>query len=69
MSGRPRLNSGSMKSVVMIAYFFPPEGSAGTYRSLRFIRQLVKRRLVPAIDVGGTLQLRKVRSRTFGTHT
>src|SRR5258705_6233121 len=28
--------------VLMIAYFFPPEGSAGTYRSLRFARQLVK---------------------------
>jgi len=26
----------------MIAYFFPPEGSAGTYRSLRFVRQLSK---------------------------
>ena len=31
-----------MKSVVMIAYYFPPEGSAGTYRSLRFVRQLAK---------------------------
>src|SRR5437763_8685656 len=31
-----------MKSVLMIAYFFPPEGSAGTYRSLRFVRQLAK---------------------------
>jgi hypothetical protein len=29
-----------MKHVVMIAYFFPPEGSVGTYRTLRFIRQL-----------------------------
>jgi glycosyltransferase involved in cell wall biosynthesis len=26
----------------MIAYYFPPEGSAGTFRSLRFVRQLVK---------------------------
>src|SRR5437870_12812413 len=31
-----------MKSVVMIAYFFPPEGSAGSFRPLRFIRQLSK---------------------------
>jgi glycosyltransferase involved in cell wall biosynthesis len=31
-----------MKSVVMIAYFFPPEGSAGVYRPLRFLRHLSK---------------------------
>jgi glycosyltransferase involved in cell wall biosynthesis len=31
-----------MKRVVMIAYFFPPEGSAGSYRPLRFVRQLPK---------------------------
>ena len=29
-----------MKSVVMIAYNFPPDGEAGTYRSLRFVRHL-----------------------------
>src|SRR5258705_4732975 len=29
-----------MKSVVMIAHTFPPEGSAGTYRPLRFSRHL-----------------------------
>jgi hypothetical protein len=29
-----------MKSVVMIAYCFPPDGSAGVYRPLRFIRHL-----------------------------
>src|SRR5581483_8023581 len=29
-----------MKSVVMISYIFPPEGNAGTYRSLRFVRHL-----------------------------
>jgi hypothetical protein len=29
-----------MKSVVMIAYFFPPEGCAGVYRPLRFLRHL-----------------------------
>jgi glycosyltransferase involved in cell wall biosynthesis len=31
-----------MKSVIMVAYFFPPEGSAGSYRPLRFVRQLSK---------------------------
>jgi len=35
--------------VLMIAYFFPPEGSAGTYRSLRFARQLVKRSWSPVV--------------------
>src|SRR5262244_1928542 len=29
-----------MKSVVMIAYAFPPEGNAGAYRPLRFARHL-----------------------------
>jgi glycosyltransferase involved in cell wall biosynthesis len=29
-----------MNTVVMIAYFFPPEGSAGSYRPLRFVRHL-----------------------------
>ena len=29
-----------MKSVIMIAYSFPPEGHAGVYRPLRFIRYL-----------------------------
>jgi hypothetical protein len=33
----------------MIAYFFPPEGSAGTYRPLRFARQLVKRNWSPVV--------------------
>ena len=31
-----------MKSALMIAYFFPPEGSAGSFRPLRFVRQLSK---------------------------
>lgn len=31
-----------MKSVLMISYFFPPEGCAGVYRSLRFVRHLSK---------------------------
>lgn len=31
-----------MKSVLMIPYFFPPEGSAGVFRPLRFVRQLSK---------------------------
>lgn len=30
------------KSVVMIAHAFPPEGNAGTYRPLRFVRHLAK---------------------------
>lgn len=29
-----------MKSIVMIAYNFPPDGEAGTYRPLRFVRHL-----------------------------
>jgi len=29
-----------MKSVVMISYCFPPEGTAGVYRPLRFVRHL-----------------------------
>jgi hypothetical protein len=29
-----------MQSVIMIAYFFPPEGNAGVYRPLRFVRHL-----------------------------
>ena len=32
-----------MKSVLMIAYFFPPDGSAGSYRPLRFVRHLAKK--------------------------
>src|SRR5688500_4303846 len=32
-----------MSSVIMIAYFFPPEGNAGTYRPLRFVRYLPTR--------------------------
>jgi hypothetical protein len=38
-----------MKSVLMISYFFPPEGSAGTYRSLRFVRQLTRVGWSPAV--------------------
>ena len=33
-----------MKSVVMIAYDFPPEGNAGAFRPLRFVRHL------PSVD-------------------
>src|SRR5438128_1773964 len=29
-----------MRSVIMIAYAFPPEGNAGAYRPLRFVRHL-----------------------------
>src|SRR5437899_1078208 len=38
-----------MNSVVMIAYFFPPEGAAGSHRPLRFVRQLPKVGWCPAI--------------------
>jgi len=31
-----------MKSVVMIAYYFPPDGGAAVYRPLRFVRRLSK---------------------------
>jgi hypothetical protein len=31
------------KSIVMIAYYFPPEGNAAVYRPLRFLKELVKR--------------------------
>lgn len=31
------------KSIIMIAYYFPPEGNAAVYRPLRFLRELVKR--------------------------
>ena len=31
------------KSVLMISYFFPPEGNAGVYRPLRFLKELVKK--------------------------
>src|SRR5262245_8810132 len=38
-----------MKRVLMIAYFFPPEGSAGSYRPLRFVRQLVQQGWSPTV--------------------
>ncbi len=31
-----------MKKILMVARFFPPEGSATSFRTLRFVRQLVK---------------------------
>lgn len=31
------------QSVLMIAYYFPPEGNAAVYRPLRFLKELVKR--------------------------
>lgn len=31
------------KSIVMIAYYFPPEGNAAVYRPLRFLKELVKK--------------------------
>src|SRR5690349_14236233 len=38
-----------MKSVVMIAHAFPPEGNAGAYRPLRFVRHLPALGWRPAI--------------------
>ena len=38
-----------MKSIVMIAYAFPPEGNAGAYRPLRFVRHLGSRGWQPTI--------------------
>ena len=38
-----------MKSVLMIAYWFPPDGSAGVYRPLRFIRHLPKMGWSPTV--------------------
>jgi len=44
-----------MKSVVMIAYDFPPEGHAGVYRPLRFVRHLPLFDWQPTvISAGGT---------------
>ncbi len=31
------------KSVLMISYFFPPEGNAGVYRPLRFLKELLRK--------------------------
>ncbi len=38
-----------MKHAVMIAYNFPPEGNAGTYRPLRFVRQLPHLGWIPTV--------------------
>jgi glycosyltransferase involved in cell wall biosynthesis len=38
-----------MKRVLAIAYYFPPEGSAGTYRSLRFVRHLPHAGWLPTV--------------------
>jgi len=38
-----------VKSILMIAYFFPPEGNAGTYRPLRFARALSKMGWTPTV--------------------
>jgi hypothetical protein len=38
-----------MKSVLMIAYYFPPDGSAGVYRPLRFVRHLPARGWQPSV--------------------
>ena len=31
------------KRVIFVAYYFPPEGNAAVYRSLRFLKELVKK--------------------------
>jgi hypothetical protein len=36
-------------AVVMVAYYFPPDGSAGVYRPLRFVRQLAWRGWRPTV--------------------
>ena len=38
-----------MKSVIMIAYHFPPEGNAGSYRPLRFVRHLTAQDWQPTV--------------------
>jgi hypothetical protein len=38
-----------MNSVVMIAYHFPPEGNAGAYRPLRFVRHLRNMGWLPTV--------------------
>ena len=38
-----------MRSVVLIAYIFPPEGSAGTFRPLRFVRHLPSKGWQPTV--------------------
>jgi hypothetical protein len=43
-----------MKSVVMIAYWFPPEGNAAVYRPLRFLRNLPALGWTGRVISGGT---------------
>jgi len=38
-----------MKSVLVIAYNFPPDGSAGVYRTLRFVKQLPSQGWLPTV--------------------
>jgi glycosyltransferase involved in cell wall biosynthesis len=38
-----------MKSVLVIAYNFPPDGSAGVYRTLRFVKQLPPHGWLPTV--------------------
>src|SRR5947208_16473187 len=40
LSNYPHRECIRMRSVIMIAYSFPPEGNAGVYRPLRFVRYL-----------------------------
>src|SRR5258708_37713426 len=43
-----------MKSVVMIAYHFPPEGNAGAHRPLRFVRHLPSKGWQPTVITAAT---------------
>ena len=38
-----------LKNVIMIAYDFPPEGNAGAYRPLRFVRHLLNYDWMPTV--------------------
>jgi len=45
-----------VKSVVMIAYWFPPEGNAAVYRPLRFLRNLPESGWIGRVIAGTQLQ-------------
>src|SRR5215831_633892 len=38
-----------LKNIVMIAHDFPPEGNAGAYRPLRFVRHLLDHNWMPTV--------------------
>jgi glycosyltransferase involved in cell wall biosynthesis len=37
------------KNIIMVAHDFPPEGNAGSYRPLRFVRHLIKHNWTPTV--------------------